>query len=134
MKANELRLRNYIQIMDGSGHDCQPTEITSIKENSVGISCKIFNLSLGTYYQLEDLEPIPLTEEWLLKLGFKKNGEEYSITMMSLVFVIQPPKPMGEWQTFYSWIYDTFKFSVIKYVHELQNLYFALSGEELEIK
>lgn len=60
-------------------------------------------------------EPIQLTEEWLLKFG-------YQIGMFWILST-------GEFRINISGIhYD------IQYVHQLQNLYFALTGEELTLK
>lgn len=116
MKANEVRIGNMIQQVD-----------TAFNVNADW--CDIKYLSEGKRKYVG----IPLTEDWLLKFGLlpKKywkgvygvNG--YSLDVSSNVF--QPvfmangddPQEMGE---------------PLKYVHQLQNHYFALTGQELEIK
>ena len=75
--------------------------------------------------------PIYLTEEWLIKFGFGKHSREnstiinYSIVKDNwdyfTVFAIDIKKGLG---------FAGCKYKV-KYVHQLQNLYFALTGEEL---
>lgn len=71
--------------------------------------------------------PIQLTEEWLLKSGFKK---EYS-------YFIFPDFPvLGELctSTDGDYVFDTENDVVrIHYVHQLQNLYHSLTGNELTI-
>ena len=70
-------------------------------------------------------EPIPLTEEWLLKCGFEKDeiivfyrkDETSSTFIIDFNFVCL----LG---------YSHVK---IHSAHQLQNLYFALTGEELQI-
>lgn len=100
----------------------------------------------------DDFEPIPLSEEWLKQLGFEKNniypegwvigfedepelasdrkltyglvGEADSKIITGRSVGIVEPRDGGT-----SWIgiaYD------VKHVHQLQNLYFALTGEELQ--
>jgi hypothetical protein len=78
------------------------------------------------YHCYEHLKPILLTEEWLLKFGFEQGRNEWSKD--------------GEC---FEWFSDGYYFTagdgckiglVIKYVHQLQNIYFALTGEELTIK
>lgn len=78
---------------------------------------------------ISELKPIPLTEEWLLKFGFKK-GDEWTITI-------------DDSQECFEWFYGDFFYTggegvkfgrEIKTVHQLQNFYFALTGKELEIK
>lgn len=77
---------------------------------------------------------IPLTEEWLLKFGFSKSKSSlYTILMGTTIFSISPPFKLGEWQCDYVWVYDEYRFTKLKYVHQLQNLYFCLSGEELKL-
>lgn len=108
MKANELRIGNYIEL-DG--------KVERIWEISMDYKDEGFPLfSAGTTSLVEFREcrhkPIPLTEEWLEKFD--------------LVYV-----DLGQFIRIYG---HDFLLSKIKYVHQLQNLYFALTGEELTIK
>ena len=80
---------------------------------------------------LENIEPIPLTKEWLLKLGFDNRYEShwkstYSDGFGAWDFILQKPTEERN----YYW----YEFAKIEYLHQLQNLYFALTGEELIIK
>jgi hypothetical protein len=105
MKANELRIGNFVEI------DQYPNDRVVIQiENGSNIDeCGKLNAS-----------PIPLTEEWLLKFGFISKGryEKGSIHIGCV-------KTKEET---YLWIENM---PHIKYVHQLQNLYFVLTGEEL---
>ena len=80
----------------------------------------------GAYIKPEDYEPILLTEEWLLKFWFISNPYEDRYEKGSIH--IECIKTKGET---YLWIENM---PHIKYVHQLQNLYFVLTGEELTIK
>ena len=116
----ELRLDNYICI-NNNLHPCRVKEITM---SSVVVESIKENYSEPT---INSMNPIPLTEEWLLNLGFKKNNyygyDEYLIDGYSYIngkFHIAACDDCGE--------------SVeINFVHELQNLYFALTKKELTI-
>ena len=76
-------------------------------------------------------EPIPLTEEWLLKFGFRdiskldnttfKEYRQYNKPSLAIQF------PCGSETHCYAGNYPV----AIRHVHQLQNLYFALTGEEL---
>ena len=75
---------------------------------------------------------IPLTEEWLLKFGFYKSIENAgnlecykkgSITVAKWI--------NNKWQV---WIDSKDLRKSPQYIHQLQDLYHALTGEELEIK
>ncbi len=76
------------------------------------------------------LEPIPLTEKWLLSLGFN-----------SIDFVHDGLEDNGYYEPEMEFSLNrSFQFSEyhkridLQYVHQLQNLYFALTGKELIIK
>ena len=70
-------------------------------------------------YPLDDFyKPIPLTEEWLIKFGFEKAYEtcyQYKDFILNDKFIMM----------------DIDITIQLKHVHQLQNLYFALTGEEL---
>lgn len=76
--------------------------------------------------------PIPLTEEWLLKLGFEKTLNQYRIeTNVNTRNGNNVPFIILDIDGFE---YDDLRLQTkIKYVNHLQNLYFALTGEELTI-
>ncbi|WP_086985128.1 hypothetical protein [Elizabethkingia miricola] len=117
MKSNELRIANYLH--DRNGNLCKVIELRedgiyapAIRKAATGLPNK----------------PIELTEEWLLKFYFtfksdidgeyyEKNGVKVLILRSNNIqFYFGNPN------------------SKEKYVHELQNLYFALTSEELTIK
>lgn len=105
--ASELRIGNWI--------DTKEFHIPALKGN---------HKYEGKWYKYTFMfDPIPLTEEWLLKFGFSIKGFKggYQICTSSLG----------------GWILDN-GFSCVgiefEYVHQLQNLYFALTNEELKIK
>lgn len=108
MKAQQLRIGNYIW--------------NQSQEVAVRVDIRILN---DVYYYNKvnkdhGWEPIPLTEKWLKNLGFKKGrkgfwfqgGVEYNPKKFDLSF---------------------FGYVEIKHVHQLQNLYFALTGEDLHL-
>jgi hypothetical protein len=86
----------------------------------------------------KDIEAIPLTEDWLLKFGFKQLKENNSYPE-DFAKIIYDNGRMRIYGNTIEWIEsnDDYFFKIIntpKFVHQLQNLYFALTGEELEIK
>ena len=121
MEANELRLNNWVN------HCNKEVQIT------------IHDLFDIAVFEDDVFTPIPLTEEWLLKFGFNKEYKKgyIGIDVFNSDFVLTEPLKMGEWQTNYTFQFETGsvpKFKEIKYVHQLQNIYFALTGEELILK
>lgn len=135
MNANELRIGNFVKYRD------KDVLLTVSNIGSKGF--ETINAA-GFLYGSDDIEdyiPLPLTEEWLLKFGFsdaeyKKGyiGIDYQKKHLTLDFVLTKPKFMGEWQNNYCFDLAQNRFVVIKYVHQLQNLFFSLTWEDLKIK
>ena len=121
MKANELRLGNYVI------EDKKISRITGI-DDETRIST---DLGFFPYTFIEEINPVPLTEEWLEKFGFEKIGTNYQYKWFLLHgnnktgtvdFLLNEP---------YSGKYNA---TVLKHVHQLQNLFWCLTGQELTIK
>ncbi len=116
MKANELRIGNLIDRQD---YICK---VTKIEEG--GIITEPLEYK-GERFVEQRVEPIPLTEEWLVKFGFEKlteNAYTYTGGYTFTVFFDGERLSTSFWQG-----------NEKKYVHQLQNLYYALTGEELTI-
>lgn len=78
--------------------------------------------------------PIPLTEEWLLRFGFVK---EFNADENSDSFYLKDCDDSFYIDYDNSWYIGATSYGYLKgthYVHQLQNLYFALTGEELTLK
>lgn len=91
--------------------------------------------------RLELIKPIPLTEEWLVRFGFERYKDynefikEYGNKCDFILFDHKTPVAQAndiKENQYYYWFHKTIH--IIQYVHQLQNLYFALTGEELTIK
>lgn len=111
LKANEVRLGNHLNLIVG-GSLYKGGIVTSVNEDCIYLnSIKV---------RLEAMEPIPLTQEWLLKLGFDKHSK-YSFSKGDLKIINRH----GWWDA----IIRTEVLRSVEHVHQLQNLYFALIGE-----
>ena len=127
MKTSELRVGNYIKLMLND-EDFAVVQVTLNDLEAV-------DNKKGVY------EPIPLKEEWLLKRGFFVENFDYSIPISECKVVWLTLIPQDEECTAYSvCVTQTDKdeddqnvfLSDISYVHQVQNLYFALTGNELK--
>lgn len=115
MKASEIRIGNWVR-----GYNLI-FELESINDKWV-----THPTELGRFF-IDDLEPIQLTEEWLLKFGFEKADEIYFIEFGVYSMTIkeyEKAKYILNPETHFNYV-------DIEYVHQLQNLYFALTNEEL---
>lgn len=70
----------------------------------------------------EQYEPIPITEDWMIRLGFKRLGKD--------TFYLGSVKIHHRKRGFVL----AKRYRDLIYVHELQNLYYALTKEELQIQ
>lgn len=127
IKANELRIGNLVSYHD----DNTLFEVTKIDELGIGVK----NEEQETWIEYDCFSPITLTEEWLLKFGFKKEAEGYYLQTTFYIRVISYPDLQIQFysRTIHSDFYKIVLENDIKCVHQLQNLYFALTGEELII-
>lgn len=123
MTSSDLRIGNYV-IQDGE-------EIHGI----VGLTLHKFELN-----QIK-LEPIVLTEDWLVKFGFSSKdykkgyiGIEHKAGGMITDFVLTYPYKLGDHQKCFIWEHSNWKYNTLEYVHELQNLFYILTSQELTIK
>lgn len=132
IQPNEIKKGNWVNL------DVIPYQITEIKNDCV--SARYYPnkaVTLGTQYYVEEtditynlLYPIPLTEDVLLKCGFDENmvlstnnGElrYYGNGRMDIG---------GDDSCTTSMVF----MSDCKYLHQLQNLFYALTNQELEIE
>jgi len=134
MTTNELRIGNWIA--DRGNKEWQIDFWES--KNKVSAKEPIFEIkglmSFTAHPLTEDidyLKPIPLTEKWLLDFGFKDgvtfDNDKYKIDIDyydGWIFNYKEKDKFGHSDVF---LYP----ASIYYVHQLQNLVFALSGEEL---
>ena len=127
MKASELRIGNLI-LKNGKLHY---TSYLTIRD--------IHGLSVD---DTDTFEPIPINEEWLLKFGFEciANGGDqkrfglknrnknyfYGVEFDHEEICLNKQSLFGCETIIHNEIF-------MQYVHQLQNLYFALTGEELTI-
>ena len=110
IRANDLRVGNWVNVDYTSG--LKPRQIEA----------KVLNDKL----YLGAIQPIPLTEEILLKCGFKKVNKIF-YRKGALTIEIQS---FGHFRI----SLDKKMLCNVKHLHQLQNLYFALTNEELKIE
>lgn len=153
LKPQDLRIGNLV--LDESNKIAVVTSLDferkfyhEAKEKTFIGSCSLkllekyeWNTSFGRW--VENLKPIPLTEEWLLTFGFQKEDQgsvsvqfhygENPVTkdhLISLIWIKDYKSNNNALEGFPFYRNGHF---TIKTVNHLQNLYFALSGEELTL-
>lgn len=143
IKASEIRQGN--KFYAGSSHSylctcltiCQHVMDTSFIDTNPGAS-PIPPDGIHGYGQVsyEEAEPVTLTEAWLVKFGFADTNGGYRATGAEIVYAQQFKRyNMRLWRDWPdAWVFEFWGDRKLKYVHELQNLWFGLTGEELTTK
>jgi hypothetical protein len=117
MKANELRIGNWFN------------EFGIPKQVTPNLILKLYQIEIAGKVAI-DISPIPLTPEILVKAGFEWSIYHQGFYKQDFVFVLHEYEDGFRFKLFRSSEYVGVK---INHMHQLQNLYFALTGEELEI-
>lgn len=133
VQSNELRIGNWL-IKDDDGLPERVSIIYPTRVKFLG-----FDHATG----LEGVSPIPLTTQWLERAGFEYYKKQLGNTdvfyedyrMQNLIVIIKDTFIEIEYVRNGLDINErTHIVNHIQYVHQLQNLYFALTGHELEFK
>lgn len=134
MKSQELRIGNQIW------RPCCYDEVVEIRENGIiGLD------SLRGLIPYSEIEPIPITDELLLKIGFRKNSfgwwrldkrnDKFMIKGYSQITTIEywneVHNPEDVTEANYG---STIELPYKIHLHTFQNIWHLLTGEELEIE
>lgn len=140
LKCTDLRIGNYVN------YENRPFEVIEISPISLVVRKKIGDIFEMQHRALDVAQPIELTEEVLLKIGFKKNKYDWlkyfpdreneisilmteNYTIIEYVNLFHCPEDVTEVN--YG---STLEFPRRIYLHQLQNAYYLLTNEELEVE
>jgi len=131
MKTTELRIGNIV-----NAYKVGVCRVDGIESDI------LISTANDEYIPINDVDGIPLTEQWLLDLGLEKCIGRYGVYYKHYTL-----EGFRVWllHDIYGWGYtvgrkdfetgDTYWVkNEVRYVHQLQNLFFALTQEELEVK
>ena len=117
IEARELSIGNLVQTKEG-----KLTSVTDITSEIGGFT----HLDFWCYgYHSLDTEPILLTEEWLIRFGFElvDSHDDHLYYLSETDFSLDRNMQFD----------NSYKRVELKFVHSLQNLYFALTNKELTL-
>lgn len=125
MEAKELMIGNYVY------HKGKPLQITNVIDFCVNMEFGKYSGERNNEIDIDEISPILLTPELLKKCGY-----EFVIEVASWA---NPLHLISQYEGDV-WVFEPFCtidkdcHITIKYLHQLQNLVFALTGEELKIE
>lgn len=143
LKAKDLRIGNIIQVGGNTLETYQTYKPMVVRLDVIEAIAEENKERPDAI--LSVFQPIRLTDEWLEKLGLiKKNITE------DMPEGLKQPDIDEDGSIWYNWVHGLFNLEIqsngeiwfevyshykhVKYVHELQNLYYSLCGEELVLK
>lgn len=144
MKPSDLRLGNYVNFKNRE--DIDYCEVTDLSASGGIYILRNFKYGEGDdqLEAIEDITGIPLTEAWLERLGLIKKylenpfqdggyeldekGNRWYSWVDDGAFNLEVQSDGQIWFEIYS------NYAHLKYVHQLQNLYYAVREKELVIK
>lgn len=116
----ELRVGNYFRWSDYASM-------------GVGVDQVIAGRQISEYNSLK--EPIPLTEEWLMKFSFNKDGKTYVRHGIMVDADLDTHLQKNTLSDIFDYDSEHYYIGKLEYVHQLQNLFYVFTGgEELTIK
>lgn len=121
----ELRVGNLLTTIKGTKHYKRELEVENIIYNNPNID---ESLTLLNGYETHEIKPIPLDDEIMERLGFTSKWTKG-------VFGVATTSEHSDYVFYQECEENGIAYfpKPLKYVHELQNMYYALTGEELTI-
>ena len=138
MEVRDIRIGNRLNY-DLFGHEI---DVRGVGTNCIWVNDTTFG---GGPLSSDHFSPIELTEEKILGFGFEiggpsRYGKKYRLQMADWGFVIETHFDDKTWffgHEYYDSGTDSLDYTSLffcynlKYVHQLQNIYYSLVGEEL---
>ena len=125
MEIKDLNLLNWVKLFLGigdNGTNYKNVIVIGLITDDGGL-IKIDNSK--NWQSLDNIEPIEINHNWLIDLGGEKIGLDYYF----LRYNVHKPDNYDH----YLFCEGDIVLRDIKYVHELQNLYKSLIGEDLKL-
>jgi len=126
IKANELRIKNYVYDDENiivQVEQIQSKELSDWNTDEIKIITSVGDAMYDT--EFDKINPIQLTKERILNLGFFKHVK-FKNTYCKGSFSI---KITDSGVIYFK--YNDFVIAELQFIHQLQNLFFSLCGEEL---
>lgn len=131
IQENELRIGNWVELHG------EFLQVFSIENKSTATHSKVElqldSESLDKHIKgvnIRDIKPIHLSEEILLKFGFEKDIDDLVLQIGNVILFIK----YNDDELVYCMNMALDIIVSFKHLHQLQNLFFALTGKELEVK
>ena len=142
LKPEELRIGNYVSLTDSALNDLYDWGEILVETNEFKVTmvqsgdCNLEVNNDEIDFDLSSLQPIPLDEEWLLKLGFEPDDKDDCLVYYKKYvrgkygYIVVNGKTFDAEVGASGYLAITIKKCN---VHQLQNLFYSLIGKELKV-
>lgn len=121
MKANELRIGNWVNSLF-----CYVIVKEIYQDNKIAVR---YESRKQEVLPIKDFNPVPLTPETLKMCGFVYDSEDNGDSLAESYVLDKLVWSVGLKEMYY----NNEPLPHIEYLHQLQNLVFALTGKELKV-
>ena len=132
MEAKELRIGNYVIFRNEyffKKEKVGKVEVRQITNKTVGINHVNFGDLIAHDFDISEIEPMPIDSDFLSKLGFVcvQENEIWQKICNGTVSVVH----YFGYKDKFMYGFGSSPLLYFQHVHQLQNIYFAVTGEEL---
>lgn len=132
MKKEELRIGNLVEVGIDSNHKSIFGIITALGDNS---TCLLSTKEGTRQMRLVDIEPILITEEWLIRLGLERKSLGKDFVWVTNHYQFLNPKVGWSYRFkadgMVSFIFGKYFVQAIRFVHQMQNFHFEMTSDIL---
>ena len=132
INAKELRIGSRVEYRN------EIAVVVNISERHIGLYLGLIEEEFSrrpnkTVVSVDEISPVELTEEILLKCGFEKKGDNWYDLKFKISDCESNEMFFGGLESDICLFTEGyFSSNSVKYLHQLQNLYFAITGKEIE--
>jgi len=130
MKTTELRIGNYVL-----NNKNVPIRVESISDIGINLEIDDYGHCPQNYWTLEkDINPMPLTDEWMKKFNFSVNKNDKSVFQDDNVYDGYSTGFYFSTKNKIFYFMESSLYSAVKieYVHQFQNWYHCFTGKDLK--
>ena len=138
LKCTDLRIGNWVKVNDPI-FGVNTYKVATIRDSG------IITLNDNMSCLVDNIDPIELTEELLVKIGFEDRKECFNYSRVfgddgdycDSIYIYYCPR-LNHFKFTHNIVekldLQTMDLYNIKYIHQLQNIYYLLTNKELEVK
>lgn len=132
LSTKELRIGNLVNAISSEPNASYPTGVVQVVDILDGDGINLSQIECAAYRE-QDIEGIPLTEQWLKTLGWRWNNG-YENDKFPHIAIDGGMATVVSGNPWSFWVMINNTQVRLRHVHQLQNLAFALTRKDIDVK